>query len=75
MPPRSTMWRTLCRFVGLLLWVMLWFQTPLAIGASADRQQVFEGAKKEGKIGFIYRDGRRRSESIYEGIYQEVSLY
>ena len=50
MPPRSTMWRTLCRFVGLLLWVVLWFQTPLAIGASADRQQVFEGAKKEGRL-------------------------
>ena len=50
MPPRSTMWRTLCRFVGLLLWVVLWFQTPLAIGASADRQQVFEGAKKEARL-------------------------
>ena len=50
MPPRSTMWRTLCRFVCLLLWVVLWFQAPLAIGASADRQQVFEGAKKEGRL-------------------------
>jgi hypothetical protein len=29
---------------------VFWFRTPLAIGASADRQQVFEGAKKEGRL-------------------------
>src|SRR5262245_21812709 len=49
MPPRTTMWRTVCRYFCLLLWVVLWFCT-LAVGASADGPQVFEGAKREGRL-------------------------
>jgi iron(III) transport system substrate-binding protein len=44
------MWRTVCRFVSLLLLVVLWFRIPLAIGGSPDRESVFEGARKEGKL-------------------------
>src|SRR5215470_5978467 len=50
MPPRTTKWRTVCRYFCLLLWVLLWFRIPLAIGASANGQQVFEGAKREGRL-------------------------
>src|SRR4029453_3719794 len=50
MPPRSTMWRTLCRFVGLFAIGFALVSGPVGIGASAGRQQVFEGAKKEGRL-------------------------
>src|SRR5262245_24340117 len=50
MPPRTTKWRTVCRYFCLLLGVVPWFRITLAIGASADGQQVFEGAKREGRL-------------------------
>src|SRR5262245_47641191 len=50
MPPRTTKWRIGCRYFCLLLGVVPWFQITLAIGASADGQQVFEGAKREGRL-------------------------
>src|SRR5262245_12779485 len=50
MPRQTTMWRTACRHFCLLQGVLPCFRVPVAVGASAGGQQVFEGAKKEGRL-------------------------
>ena len=39
-------WQSICS----LLFVVLWLCPPLANGASADRDKILEGAKKEGRL-------------------------
>ena len=47
---RSIVSRTACRFVRASLFVAVLFCNPIAYGASADREKLLEGAKKEGKL-------------------------
>lgn len=47
---RSIVSRTACRSVRTSLFVAVLFCSPIAYGASADREKLLEGAKKEGKL-------------------------
>src|SRR5437773_10826626 len=50
MMPRSTLLRTISNAVYLLLFLMFTFQNPIANAASAEREKMLEGAKKEGRL-------------------------
>src|SRR5438034_6289839 len=50
MMPRSTLLRTISNAVYLLLFLIFTFQNPIANAASAERERVLEGAKKEGRL-------------------------
>jgi iron(III) transport system substrate-binding protein len=49
MLPRMAL-RITWQFICSLLFVVLWLWPPLANGASADRDKILEGAKKEGRL-------------------------
>src|SRR5437762_5668075 len=50
MMPRSTLLRTISNAAYSLLFLMFTFQNPIANAASAEREKMLEGAKKEGRL-------------------------